>query len=365
MQHQLVVTSRRTAMRARNTLLSRRFVFVSALLALSACTTPDKVALEEYAPQSPDADIEAVSLSASDDDTFDPERVGTEFPDTTEQVAVWYRWNDADSGKKVGIRWSKDGEVVLEQGDTLAKISGASAYVLKMAAGSKLPIGDYQVELLEDGVAVTKIPFKVGEGAGSEMAAAPSEEADAGEFQDAAAEPEASAPQAEAAAAAEEPAAEEPAAEEPPAESATEDAAVAGATRAPAVAGTAAGALAARETQWPGVVVEVTEFAHRGNALSAKLRFTNNGSKNARPDFYYRDTYVLDENNKKYEVLKDEKGGFLGSVSSGYNYWWGEQMEPGASRTVWMRFQPPPAGVKVMTLQVGTLESFEDIRIRN
>ncbi|HEV8178527.1 MAG TPA: hypothetical protein VGP44_12685, partial [Gemmatimonadales bacterium] len=64
-------------------------------------------------------------------------------------MAVWYRW-------------TRGGEVVLDQSDTLLKAAGASSYVLKMAAGSKLPIGDYQVELLEDGVAVTKIPFKVG-----------------------------------------------------------------------------------------------------------------------------------------------------------------------------------------------------------
>ncbi len=338
-----------------------RLASVLGLLALGACTTPDKVALEEYAPESPDADIEAVSLSASDDDTFDPERVGTEFPDTTQQVAVWYKWDNADSGKKVGIRWSKDGEVVLEQGDTLAKISGASAYVLKMAAGSRLPIGDYQVELLEDGVAVTKIPFKVGDSEGSETAAAD---------EPAASEPEAAAPEPEAVAG--EPEAAAPAADtsaDPAAEEAVEAVAVqdpmAEAQPATAVAGKAVGGLAAQETEWPGVVVQLTEFTRKGQNLNAKLRFTNNGSQKARPDFYYRDTYVVDQNNKKYEVVKDEKGGYLGSASSGYNYWWGEDIEPGASRTVWMRFEAPPAGVNTLTLQVGTMEPFEDVAIQN
>lgn len=345
--------------------------FLISLLALSACTTPDKVALEEYAPQSPDADIEEVSLSASENDTFDPERVGTEFPDTTKQVAVWYKWDDADSGKKVGIRWSKDGEVVLEQGETLAKLAGASAYVLKMAAGSKLPIGDYQVELLENGVAVTKIPFKVGDPGTSEVAT--------GEV-DGTARPEAAAEageETEAGSAAEVPVAAEPAGELPVedlpagAQPATEEApaevaALAASGTAPvvAVAGRGVGSLAAQETEWPGVVVELTEFARKGQALNAKLRFTNKGDKKARPDFYYRDTYVLDENNKKYEVMKDEKGGYLGSVSSGYNYWWGEDIQPGASRAVWMRFQAPPANVRTMTIQVGTLDPFEDVQLR-
>ena len=341
-------------MRSRTPRCFSRLAFV-ALLALGACTAPDKVALEEYAPASPDADIEAVSLSASDNDTFDPERVGTEFPDTTEQVAVWYKWDNADSGKKVGIRWSKDGEVVLEQGDTLAKISGASAYVLKMAAGSKLPIGDYQVELLEDGVAVTKIPFKVGDSDGSETAAAPADESEAAEPEAVAPEPEADPPAGEV---------DEAAGEETVEATAVEDSA-AEVQPANATAGSAVGGLAGQETEWPGVVVQLTEFARKGKNLNAKLRFTNNGSQKARPDFYYRDTYVVDQDNKKYAVVKDEKGGYLGSVSSGYNYWWGEDIEPGASRSVWMRFEAPPAGVKTMTLQVGTMDPFEDVAIQN
>ena len=353
-------------MGARHSGLLGRLASVVVLLALGACTTPDKVALEEYAPSSPDADIEAVSLSASDNDEFDPERVGTEFPDTTEQVSVWYKWDDADSGKNVGIRWSKDGKVVLEQGDTLLQVSGASAYVLKMAAGSKLPIGDYQVELLENGVAVTKIPFKVGDPGTSELAAAPEDAAYADDA--ASAEPEVAAasdeavteesPAEESASAEEQPVAEEPVAEVDAEEPALEAQAV-------AIPGKAVAALAAQETEWPGVVVQLTEFARKGKTLNAKLRFTNNGQKKERPDFYYRDTYVVDENNKKYEVVKDEKGGYLGSVSSGYNYWWGEDVDPGASRTVWMRFEAPPAGVKAMTIQVGTLDPFEDVQIQN
>ena len=238
------------------------------LLALSACTTPDKVALEEYAPKSPDADIEAVSLSATDDDTFDPSRVGTEFPDTTEQVAVWYKWKDADSGTKVGIRWSKDGQVVLEQGDTLAKLSGTSAYILKMAAGSKLPIGDYQVELLEDGVAVTKIPFKVGAGeSGAEVAAttdAGAETEDQGEAAPAATTEESPEDTSEVSEGAVEPAAE---AATPATESASPPSSSGGAV------------LAFHETKWPGVVVELTELTRKGSTLYAKLRFTNRGPR--------------------------------------------------------------------------------------
>ncbi len=338
-------------MRARH-LLSPGPALAFVLLAAAACTTPDKAGLEEYAPKSPEAAIEAVSLSASDNDNFDPDRVGTEFPDTTEQVAVWYRWDNANSGTKVGILWSKDGQVVLEQGDTLVKVSGASAFILKLAAGSKLPSGNYQVELLEAGVAVTAIPFKVGAGSGERSESEPT----------AAAKGDATAPVASAeadSAAPPEAASEEPSpAEVRPAEEPPVPAAVAEPESTSAQ-------VAARETKWPGIVAEITEFARKGNTLTAKLRFTNKGSKKVRPDFYYTDTYVLDADNKKYEVLKDDKGNYLGSLGTGYNNWWGEYIDPGASQTVWMRFPAPPAGVNVMTLQLPGIEPFEDVHVQN
>ncbi|MGZ8397590.1 MAG: hypothetical protein ACXWWN_01000 [Gemmatimonadales bacterium] len=259
-----------------------------------------------------------MSLSASDNDTFDPERVGTEFPDTTNQVAVWYRWDGADSGKKVGIRWSKNGEVVLEQGDTLAKVSGASAYVLKMAAGSKLPVGDYQVELLEDGVAVTKIPFKVGSGT----------------------EPMKASTAGATAAASEE-------------------------TETAAAATGSGGFPAAQPTKWPGVTVQVTELARKGKNLNAKLRFINSGTERPRPAFYYADTYAIDANNQKYEVLEDDKGRYLGSLGTGYFNWWGEYLDPGATVVVWMRFPAPSAGVKAVTIQLDGMDPIEDVRIGN
>jgi hypothetical protein len=336
-------------MRARYFRLLPYSLFVTALVALEACTTADKVALEEYAPKSPDADIEAVSLSASDNDTFDPERVGTEFPDTTEQVAVWYRWDEADSGKKVGIRWSKDGEVVLEQGDTLAKVSGASAYVLKMAAGSKLPIGDYQVELLEDGVAVTKIPFKVGSGSESTEVAATG-----------ASESEPAGPEESETAEAEKPAEAEPAAAEPVDEPSAPEI-----STAAAVAPAPAGFPAAQGTKWPGITVQVTELVRKGKSLTAKLRFTNNGAERVRPSFYYAGTYAIDADNRKYEVLKDDQGTYLGSLGTGNTNWWGDHIDPGSSMLIWMRFASPPAGVNVVTLQLDGMEPIDDVRIQN
>ena len=128
---------------------------------LSACGQAQDFALKEYAPKSPDASIKEVSLGTSDTNSFNAERVATEFPAGTKKVLVWYRWDGADKDKKVAIRWSLEGNVILEQGEAFGKTSGSAAWILAMGAGSGLPPGKYQVELFENESSVTTIPFQV------------------------------------------------------------------------------------------------------------------------------------------------------------------------------------------------------------
>ena len=85
----------------------------------------------------------------------------------------------------------------------------------------------------------------------------------------------------------------------------------------------------------------------------------------AQPDFYYSESYLLDGNNRKYEVLKDDQGRYLAALRSGYGDRWYDGIEPGASQTVWMKFSAPPAGVTTVTLQVPGVEPFEEIAIQD
>ncbi len=312
-------------------------------VALTGCTTGDKAAegaaLGAYAPRSPKAAIKAVSLSSSDHNAFDPARVGTAYPDTTRQVVVWYRWAGADPAAKVAIHWFQGETKVLEQGEAFAKPAGSSAWVLKMGAGSTLPPGSYRVELLENEKPVTSIPFHVG----AEQTATVTPELDTSATESETAPPDT--------------------ASGAPASAETTATAAAPTSAAPATGGeTAAKGL---ETKWPGVIAEVSELRRKGNALTAKVRFTNHGTKRAEPDFYYGETYLLDASNKKYEVLKDEKGRYLAALHSGYPDRWYEWLEPGASQTVWMKFSAPPATVKAVTLQVPGMEPFEEVAIQD
>ena len=124
---------------------------------------PSPEGLARFAPAG-EAWIEAVDLGTNSLESFDPGQSATTFPASTERVVVWYRWQGAEIGKRIDNRWSYQGSVVLEQGEALQHAEGTAAWFLMSEDGGPLPEGDYQVELVEDGRAVTTIPFSVGEG---------------------------------------------------------------------------------------------------------------------------------------------------------------------------------------------------------
>jgi len=151
--------------------------------------------------------------------------------------------------------------------------------------------------------------------------------------------------------------------------SAVPDTAGAPAAGTPAVAAAAAApgtVLASQETNWSGVVVEVTEFLRKGNTLTAKLRVRNQGGAKVEPDFYFSQMYVMDPaGGKKYEVLKDEAGNYIGGVRSGWRDRWYDTLEPGQSAVVWMKFPAPPPEVRVVTLQIPNTPPFDDLAIQD
>jgi hypothetical protein len=128
----------------------------------------------------------------------------------------------------------------------------------------------------------------------------------------------------------------------------------------------AAASLASQETNWSGVVAEVTELRRKGNTLTAKVRFRNQGGAEAEPDVHYNEVYVMDLGaGKKYEVLKDEKGNYIAGLRSGWNNRWYDKVQPGQSATIWMKFPAPPLDVKAVTLQVPGVPPFEDLPIQD
>lgn len=124
--------------------------------------------------------------------------------------------------------------------------------------------------------------------------------------------------------------------------------------------------LASEETNWPGVVLEVTEFRRKGNTLTAKVRLRNDGAEKMGAQVVYTDVYVMDAAaGKKYEVLKDEKGSYIAALNVGWQDRWSDDLEPGQQATLWAKFPAPPAEVTSLTLQIPGAPPLEDLPIQD
>ena len=157
--------------------------------------------------------------------------------------------------------------------------------------------------------------------------------------------------------------ASESSAAEAPAATSSEPAPAAAAPAAPSAPGTV---LASQETNWPGIVAEVTEFRRKGNTLTAKVRLRNQGSGEVETSVLYNEVYLMDLGaGKKYQVLRDEKGTFIAALRAGWSDRWYDNLGPGESYTLWVKFPAPPAEVRSITLQVPGVPPFEDLAIQD
>jgi hypothetical protein len=132
---------------------------------------------------------------------------------------------------------------------------------------------------------------------------------------------------------------------------------------APAGGGTA---LAREDTKWSGVVAEVTEFRRKGNTLTAKVRFRNQGTAPADIEVLLAEVYVMDAAaGKKYSVLKDENGAFIAALKPGWKDRWYDRLAPGEEMVLWVKLPAPPPDVKAVTFQVPGVPPFDDLAIQD
>lgn len=124
--------------------------------------------------------------------------------------------------------------------------------------------------------------------------------------------------------------------------------------------------LASQETNWSGIVADVTEFKRKGNTLTAKVRLRNTGTAATRAEINYDGVYLLDTGaGKKYQVLEDEKGTSIAALRPGYGDRWFDEIQPSASQTLWIKFPAPPPEVKSVTLQLEGMAPFDDLAIQD
>jgi hypothetical protein len=127
----------------------------------------------------------------------------------------------------------------------------------------------------------------------------------------------------------------------------------------------AATPLASQDTNWEGVVADLTEFKRKGNTLTVKLKLRNTGSAEKTIDIAYEKTYVLDaDNGKKYEVLTDDQRAYIAATQTYHDRYY-DSLKPGESASVWMKFPAPPATTKSASLTVAGMAPFDDVTIQD
>jgi hypothetical protein len=102
----------------------------------------------------------------------DDSHTGAAFAEGIKQVRAYYSWRDAPVGHQLGVRWYKDDEMILEQGEPVAEAEGRTEWILKMQGDATLPVGSYRVELVEADRPPLPLEFTIG----AQPATAPSSE---------------------------------------------------------------------------------------------------------------------------------------------------------------------------------------------
>ena len=114
-----------------------------------------------------------------------------------------------------------------------------------------------------------------------------------------------------------------------------------------------------------GISADVVEFRRKGNVLTAKVRYRNDGNEDVTLDIMYEKSYVLDAaGGRKYEVLRDDDKNVIAALGPSYSdrYW--NTLSPGKPLLLWMKFPAPPAEVKTATLQLDDAPPFDDLTIQ-
>jgi len=115
---------------------------------------------------------------------------------------------------------------------------------------------------------------------------------------------------------------------------------------------------------WDGVEGDLIRVSVRNDILTLRFKFRNSGSDSADIQFLYKDCYIVDETNqKKYFMLKDSEGQFLGGPKD--KDWdggrFGFRIFGGSSKGCWMKFPVPADNPETISITIPGFFPFEEV----
>lgn len=137
---------------------------------------------------------------------------------------------------------------------------------------------------------------------------------------------------------------------------------------AAAMALTAADVIQTQDSDsWDGIVADLTQINVRNDVLTLRFKIRNTGSDSPRIEFLYRDCYIVDESNqKKYFLLKDSEGQFIGGPKD--KDWEGGRfsyiVEADGSKGLWIKCPVPVDNPDTISISIPGFFPFEEVSLK-
>lgn len=120
-----------------------------------------------------------------------------------------------------------------------------------------------------------------------------------------------------------------------------------------------------KSDEWDGIEVDLTNITFKNNVMTVKFKLRNVGAEEHEGfSIFYTHCYFLDEKNqKKYYVLKDSDGICIAEPQKYRNRFY-EDIKPGKSRNMWMKFPEPTDNPETIIIYIPGVPLFEEVRIK-
>jgi len=117
---------------------------------------------------------------------------------------------------------------------------------------------------------------------------------------------------------------------------------------------------------WEGIEVDLIGLKINNNIITLRFKFRNTGDASQEVQFYFKDCYIMDETNqKKYFVLKDSDGQFIGGPKD--KEWEGGRFSArighSKSKSAWMKFPEPTDNPETITISIPGVFPFEEVEL--
>jgi len=117
---------------------------------------------------------------------------------------------------------------------------------------------------------------------------------------------------------------------------------------------------------WDGVEADLVKISVSNDILTLRFKFRNTAGSDHNVGFLYKDCYIVDETNqKKYFVLKDSEGQFIGGPKDkdweGGRY--GMRIYSEESKGCWMKFPVPADNPETISITIPGFFPFEEVKI--